>query len=103
LYFPEFAERETRLLSEGQMQTLVNEHSGLRLAETIDFTFERTSTMRMLMDKAMGKHYSTFEFYTPGEFKAALRQFASSLGSDFHDWEGINYFDRNVLYVIEKK
>lgn len=101
-HFPEFADRETRLLAEGAVESSVSQVTGLELEEVKRFAFERQSRLRRLVEQAKGRHYSTFSLYSPEEFDAALRLFESSVRSAFPDPENIPHNDENVMYIIRK-
>lgn len=100
--FPEFAERETRLLRDGQIEDITADIDGLRVTNTLRFSFNRVSSLKRLLEQARGKHYSTFRFYSKSEFRRSVVAFESALRAEFPDPNRILHTDENVLYVLEK-
>lgn len=102
-HFPGFAERETRLLREGGMERLVADADELEVVTAKTFAYTRVSSLQRLLEQARGRHYSTFRFYTPQEFRTAIAKFERALRVRFPDTENIQHVDENSLYVIEKR
>ncbi|MFH0885043.1 MAG: class I SAM-dependent methyltransferase [Candidatus Micrarchaeota archaeon] len=102
MYFPKFAEHETRLLWDGQIEDITAGIDGLRVANTLAFSFNRISSLKRLLEQVREKHYSTFRFYSESEFRRSVVAFESALRAEFPDTNRILHTDENVLYVLER-
>ncbi len=99
-YFPEFAERETRLYPLERMTRWVEEADGLRLVAHETFRYARQSDLDRLLAQVRNKHYSTFSLYSEQELETACNTFADNIrrqtgGADTVEWQ-----DENVMLVI---
>ena len=101
-HFPGFAERETRLLMDGQIEDITTNIDGLRVTNTSAFSFNRVSSLRRLLEQARWNHYSTFRFYSESEFRRSCVAFKSALRAEFPDHNRILHTDENVLYILER-
>ena len=94
-YFPGFAERETRLLTLGDLYGAIEDTPGLRFAGATCLRYRRHATLDRLVEQAASRHYSTFSLYEPDEFEDALATFRAVVGRRFADT--VEWFDENVL------
>jgi SAM-dependent methyltransferase len=102
-YFPGFADRETRLLCEGQLGSLTADIEKLELIKTINFEYKRKSSLGRLLEQMQGKHYSTFNLYSDEEFKDAADRFEYAVRKLSKNPDEIEYAAENVLYIMEKQ
>lgn len=101
-YFPEFAERETRLYTLGQMAAAVAGTPGLELTGIEEFQYDRVVDMDRLVFQAENHHYSTFKLYDPDEFESAMEHFINNVKSACDDTERIPWRDENIMYVVDR-
>lgn len=73
--FPHFGERETRLYSAEELQAAVMRVPQFRSVSLRVARWRMETTPARLLRQAMGRCYSTFDFYEPAEFNAALHTF----------------------------
>ncbi len=97
-YFPHFTEREQRLHSEPAVRDAVQRTDGLNLVATQTFKHPRSSTVERLRTQAEGRHYSTFSFYTPDEWRASIATFLARLPSPTVSW-----IDEHLLVVVRRR
>ena len=72
--------------------------------ETIEyFKYDRLSSLDWLMKQARNHHYSTFYLYTTKEFEDSIEKFKQNIQHKFKDLSKINWFDENILLVIQKQ
>ncbi len=102
-YFPEFADRETRLLCEGQLESLIADVRKLKLIKTINFEYKKKSSLWRLLEQMQRKHYSTFRLYSDEEFKDAADRFEHAVRKLSKNSDEIEHAAENVLYIIEKQ
>jgi cyclopropane fatty-acyl-phospholipid synthase-like methyltransferase len=101
-YFPEFTLRENRLLDLAQVDEWSNQITSVRLENIRFFYFKRYSSLNQLMDKAEGKHYSTFSLYSDAEFHIALSGFRENIQKSFSDINKVEWQDGNVMFTFRK-
>ncbi len=101
-YFPKFYEKENRLYEHNKLVSSVTCTPGLDLKAVIPFQFERTSTLNILLHKAVNRHYSTFDFYEKDEFNNALESFKNNLIDNFSDINTIRWRDENIMVIAQK-
>ena len=94
-YFPEFAERETRLLTLGDLHGAIEDTPGLRFAGATCLRYRRQATLDRLVEQAVSRHYSTFSLYEPDEFEDALAMFRVVVERRFAD--PVEWYDENIL------
>ena len=102
-YFPLFSEKENRLYEIYEMEQHINSVNSLRLETTKLFKYKRNSTMEQLVEKVKAKHYSTFSLYEEDELVESLKGFQKNLKVRFQNTSQIEWFDENVLLVLEPK
>jgi SAM-dependent methyltransferase len=96
--FPGFAERETRLLTEGRLRQLIDADPLLGLDEVRSLSYARSASPDRLRDQVLGRHYSTFALYEATELDRALDTFLDRLnGTD------IGWCDENILVVASRQ
>ena len=102
-YFPLFSEKENRLYELYEMEQYIKSVNSLRLKTTKLFKYKRNSTVEQLVEKVKAKHYSTFSLYEKDKLVASLKRFQKNLKGRFQDTNQIEWFDENVLLVLEPK
>ncbi|MCP4696419.1 MAG: class I SAM-dependent methyltransferase [Gammaproteobacteria bacterium] len=99
-FFPDFAEKETRLYSLSQIEEWT---ARVLVPESIRFfRFHRTASLEQLIHQAEGRHYSTFSLYKEKEFQKALDSFKQKIRENFSDPERIQWVDENVMLTFRK-
>lgn len=101
-YFPKFAQKEDRLLKLSQVDGWNDQLASASLESIRFFHFKRNLTLKQLMDKAEGKHYSTFTLYSDAEFRTALSAFRENIQKNFSDPDKIEWQDGNVMFTFRK-
>lgn len=94
-YFPGFAQRETRLLTLGDLHAAIEGTPGLRFRAATCLRYRRRATLERLMEQARNRHYSTFALYEPDAFKDALATFRAAVERSFS--EVVEWDDENIL------
>lgn len=102
-YFPLFSEKENRLYEINEMEGYVDTVDSLKLKTTKVFKYKRTSTVERLIKQVNAKHYSTFFLYEEDELVQSIATFQDNLKENFQDMSQIEWFDENVLLVLEPK
>ncbi|MGH9259331.1 MAG: class I SAM-dependent methyltransferase, partial [Acidimicrobiales bacterium] len=102
-HFPEFAERETRLPTRDALRASlwasgVFGRVRLRTAAWWQFT-----TLGGLVHQARARHYSTFRFYAPEEFDAALARFDERLRRRFTSPRDIPVRNNHVIVYATRR
>ena len=101
-YFPEFAERETRLYRLSDIEGWKDESGSLSMASIIFFRYRRRATLPQLLYQAHGKHYSTFSLYSPAELDRAAVDFERRIRKRFSDPDRVEWSDENAMVVLRK-
>ncbi len=101
-YFPGFAEKETRLYDEEQMTWSIGCARGLAVRDLTHFSFRRAATLDCLVQRARGKHYSTFCLYQADELERAIEGFHANLKEKFGASEITEWVDENVMITVER-
>ena len=73
--FPHFAERETRLYTEGTLRAALDAADELESSELHEMPWMMHTSVPRLLDQARRSYYSTFQFYSSREFEEALGAF----------------------------
>ncbi|MGH9150870.1 MAG: class I SAM-dependent methyltransferase [Acidimicrobiales bacterium] len=97
--FPQFSEKERRLLTEDDLRCAVDE-GGLRIEALVRLNHEKSASRKEVLAQVKQRPYSTFVFYTAAEWSSAIEAFASRLehsGSDTVSWT-----DENLLLVCRR-
>ena len=94
-YFPGFAQRETRLLTLGDLHGAIEGTPGLRFAAAACLKFRRRAPLERLIEQARNRHYSTFALYEPDEFEDALATFEAVVRSRYAEF--VEWYDENIL------
>ena len=102
-FFPWFSARETRLYELPELEMAIEADPHLMLEKVKTFRFRRESRLAHLIQRALSHHYSTFELYSPAEFRAALRQFARNVKEHFDEPNRIRWIDENVLLILRNR
>ena len=102
-YFPRFTEKEDRLYEAGVMREAVASVPGLTLERIVPFRYARQSSLNRLVEKARGRHYSTFSLYGAEEFEEALEGFKEDVRRRSVNQEAIDWYDENSLVVVRKE
>ncbi len=101
-YFPEFTQRENRLIDLSQVDGWSKQIVSVRLEDIRFFYFKRHTTLEQLIDKCEGKHYSTFSLYSDADFHVALAEFRKNIQKNFSDINIIEWQDENVMLTFRK-
>jgi len=101
LYFPRFAELETRLYELNEIKDWVGSIDSLSLEASEVFKFKRKATLDDLIEKVKGKHYSTFSLYNEGGLEDAMSRFQENLKNRYSDVNNIEWFDQNILLTLK--
>jgi SAM-dependent methyltransferase len=101
-HFPEFAAREDRLYSIGELQGALD-GGGFAVDAVESFRFERQETRERLIAQATSGHYSTFSLYSDAAFGRALAEFQANLESGFEDQDDIRWTDENIMFVARAR
>ncbi len=101
-FFPEFADRETRLYTLGKMASAVAGTPGLELSGIEEFQYDRVVDMDRLLFQAENHHYSTFKLYDPDEFESAMGHFVSNVKASCDSTDRIPWRDENIMYLIDR-
>ena len=94
-HFPGFAERETRLLTLGDIHGAIEDTPGLRFVGATCLRYHRRATLERLVEQARSRHYSTFSLYDPDAFEDALATFRAEVERRFADT--VEWYDENIL------
>lgn len=94
-YFPGFVERETRLLTLGDLHGAIEDTPGLRFAGATCLRYHRQATLDRLIEQARSRHYSTFSLYESDAFEDALVTFRAAIESRLAD--PVEWYDENIL------
>jgi hypothetical protein len=101
-FFPLFTAKETRLYEAVELKDAVTKIPSLQLQETRTFEFNRRNNLEYIRERAMSRHYSTFDLYSQSELEEAHTQFQSNLLSYFDDPHNIRWVDENILLILQK-
>ena len=94
-YFPDFSEKETRLLKLGDIHRWIEDTAGLRFVSATCLRYPRRSSLERLVEQARSRHYSTFSLYDSEAFEEALAVFQEKVQRRFAD--AIEWHDENIL------
>lgn len=97
--FPQFLEKETRLLTENDLRCAV-EKGAFRIEAMVPLHHERSASRNDVLAQVRQRPYSTFVFYTDAEWSSAMEKFATHLeqsGSDIISWT-----DENLLLTCRR-
>jgi ubiquinone/menaquinone biosynthesis C-methylase UbiE len=101
-YFPDFAEKETRLYDEEHMTRTIGSAEDLAVRDLTHFSFQRAAPLDCLIHRARNKHYSTFCLYEPDELERAIKGFEANLKAKFGAFEILEWTDENMMITLEK-
>ena len=102
-HFPNFTEKEGRLTNLREIERWSHCIGGLRLETVRFFEYDRVESLSALLRQARNQHYSTFRYYSPSEFEAALATFEQRIRNEFPDPDHVKWVDRNVMLVFRSK
>jgi ubiquinone/menaquinone biosynthesis C-methylase UbiE len=97
--FPQFLEKETRLLAEDDLRCAV-EQGAFRIEAMVPFHHEMSASRKDVLAHVRQRPYSTCVFYTEAEWSSAIETFATHLehsGSDMISWT-----DENLLLACRR-
>lgn len=97
--FPNFREKETRLLTEDELRCAV-EKDAFRIETMVPLQHENTASRNDVLAQVRQRPYSTFVFYTDAEWSSAMETFGTHLmqsGSDAISWT-----DENLLLACRR-
>jgi ubiquinone/menaquinone biosynthesis C-methylase UbiE len=101
-FFLGFAERETRLYGEQHLWAALARYPQFRVARLEERPWRMCKTLPRLMEQARGRCYSTFDFYTPAEFLAALQSFQSRIMLAYPDPFNITVRNDHLLLIAPR-
>jgi ubiquinone/menaquinone biosynthesis C-methylase UbiE len=101
-YFPDFAEKETRLYDEEPITRTIGSAQGLAVRDLTHFSFQRAATLDCLIHRVRNKHYSTFSLYEPDELERAIEGFEANLKEKFGASDTLEWVDENVMITVER-
>ena len=96
-FFPDFAERETRLYTESALRTALEGTNKFESIELLEIPWKVRTSLSRLMEQVRSRGYSTFWFYSPEEFDAALETFEARLRVNFDDPSTITVQNDHIL------
>lgn len=97
-YFPSFLEKETRLYERDEIEETIRSVGGVDVKHVQSFRYQRTATIRQLVEKVRAGHYSTFSLYAEDELHDALDVFQTNLENAFR--HTVEWADENTLFVL---
>jgi ubiquinone/menaquinone biosynthesis C-methylase UbiE len=101
--FPHFADRETRLFPQEDLQRAVAGHAEFELVTVEAVPWTLRTTAARLVAQATGRYYSTFCFYTPEEIRAALTTFEAQLAEAYPDPSNVVWQNDHLLLVARRR
>ena len=102
-HFPLFASKETRLFETDEMRHAIANTQAYRIRKIRKFKYSRKSNLKTLNALAKSHFYSTFDLYSQSEFSSSLHKFNDNLQNEFDDPTDIQWFDENILLVMQKR
>ena len=94
-YFPDFTEKETRLMELDDLRRWIEDAPRLRFVGATCLRYPRRSSLERLVEQARSRHYSTFSLYDRDAFEEALAEFQKKVRRRFDD--AVEWHDENVL------
>ncbi len=101
--FPHFADRETRLFAQEDLQRALASRTEFYSVTLDHVPWTLRTTAARLVEQATGCYYSTFSFYTPEEFRAALSTFETRLAEDYSDPSNVVWQNDHLLLVARRR
>lgn len=101
-YFPLFNQKEPRLFEPDEFLFYVEGVDDFQLIHEEVFSFERESSIDLLIDLVLNRHYSTFNLYTDEEYDRSLKRFKENLEQHYKNSNEITWTDENIMCVIRK-
>ncbi|UCG87690.1 MAG: class I SAM-dependent methyltransferase [Gemmatimonadota bacterium] len=98
-FFPRFAEKEDRLLTETELAAALDQTGAFGRAEPCAIPWKVETSLSRLIDQARGGAYSTFEFYSRLEFEEAVQVFERRVVEHFKDPSRIMVQNDHLLAV----
>jgi SAM-dependent methyltransferase len=102
-FFRHFAEREMRLHTEGTLRAALGAITGFGPTELREMPWTIHTSLRRLLDQARRRGYSTFRFYSPGEFEEALGAFEAQVRATFDDPSAITVQNDHLLVLATRR
>ena len=93
--FPGFVEKESRLLTIGDLHSAIENTPGLRFVSATCLRYYRQATLDRLIEQARSRHYSTFSLYESDAFEDALGSFREIVERRYAD--PVEWYDENIL------
>ncbi|MEE9217736.1 MAG: class I SAM-dependent methyltransferase [Acidobacteriota bacterium] len=101
-FFPGFARVEDRLYELSDVEAWSQAEKDLRLASIDFFRFRRLASLDQLLQRASGRHYSTFSLFAAEEFERSLAGFQERIRKSFVNCDRVEWFDENVIITFRK-
>jgi hypothetical protein len=86
-----------------EIENWIQSNGNLKLETIKQFKYKRTSTLERLVEKAKGKHYSTFSLYENNALNESLKIFQENIKILFPDVRQIEWYDENILFTLRSK
>ena len=100
--FSLFAEKEKRLYSAEEIRAALEPPSQFQLLEIAAVRHVEHTSAERLHEQARLRHYSTFHFYTPEEFRRALQVFQHRLEAELDGDGTIEFTHENTWVAAER-
>jgi SAM-dependent methyltransferase len=101
-HFPGFAERETRLHSEGDLCGAMMRCAHLSSVHAEHRPWTIDTSLTRLLAQARGRYYSTFSLYPTEEFELALESFRQGVLAEYPNPSAIRARNDHLLIVARK-
>jgi ubiquinone/menaquinone biosynthesis C-methylase UbiE len=100
--FPHFAERETRLFVEEELRRALASRTEFYSVTLEPVPWTMRTTAARLVEQATRRYYSTFSFYPPKEFRAALATFKARLAEAYPDPTSVVSQNDHLLLIARR-
>jgi SAM-dependent methyltransferase len=102
-HFPGFADRETRLPTREILRAALAGAGAFARVRLRTCAWWQFTTLATLLDQARARHYSTFCFYDPDEFEAALADFRTGVRRRFISPRDIPVRNNHVVALARRR
>jgi SAM-dependent methyltransferase len=102
-FFPQFAERETRLYTESTLSVMLDAATDFESIELCQMRWTIRTSLSRLLDQARSGGYSTFRFYSADEFDEALSAFEDRVRATFDDPSAIVAQNDHLLVLATRR
>lgn len=98
-FFPQFLEKENRLLAEDDLRCAV-EQGAFEIEAMVPLHHEMSASRKDVLAQVRQRPYSTFVFYTDAEWSSAMERFATHLEDPSSDI--VSWTDENLLLACRR-